>query len=56
MLLHIRNYLSKVRCAMTGHTRGKRTIGLNAPPNVGTFRCRRCGATWTRRDRKAKPA
>jgi transposase-like protein len=53
MLLAIRSYFSRVRCAMTGHTRGARLYG-NAPAGFSQFACRRCGATWTRKARKVK--
>lgn len=48
----IQSLISRLRCRLTGHTRGKRL-----KPDFGgvaTFQCRRCSTTWTRKNRKLK--
>ena len=50
-------FLGKLICKWRGHKRGvqmerpfsERELGINS------YRCSRCGATWTRRARKVKP-
>lgn len=42
-------FLARILCAATGHARGIRTSTENG---VGQFKCPKCDATWTRKDRK----
>jgi predicted RNA-binding Zn-ribbon protein involved in translation (DUF1610 family) len=47
------NWLIKnLSCRWLGHKRGKREAFSEG--GLVMFRCPRCGATWTRKERKAK--
>ena len=52
----LRIWLGKLICKWRGHKRGVR-VPRNELANQEwqTFRCGRCGATWTRKARKEKP-
>jgi uncharacterized C2H2 Zn-finger protein len=45
--------IKRLLCWLTGHVRGKRVTEIDG---VATFRCPRCGASWSRKLRKPKAA
>ncbi len=45
--------INKLLCWWKGHRRGRRIGKSAAAADFSEFRCPRCKATWTRKDRKA---
>jgi hypothetical protein len=50
--------IARLKCWLFGHTRGRRVelVTSTSTVPVHTFECRRCGAQWTRKVRKAAAA